>query len=134
MGDNASPRITSVARRLQDALTKGDVSAATALFSSEAVFEDRTLRTQIVTRSAIERYIGRAASQVPYGTGEKIRHIVGGDLGGGYEWISATGGDHGVIALELDVAGLITRASVLYDGRKFTRADRTRLAALALEA
>lgn len=134
VGDNASPRITDVVRRLQDALTKGDAAAAAALFSSEAVFEDRTWRTQIVTRSAIERYMGRAITQMPYAKGSRIRHIVGGDLGGGYEWLSTTGLDHGVMALELDSAGLITRASVLYDGRKFTPADRTRLAALAIES
>lgn len=134
VGEHASTRITGVVRRLQDALAKGDAATTSALFSSEAVLEDRTLRTQIVTRSAIDRYLARAANQVPYASGARIRHIVGGDFGGGYEWVSASGGDHGVIALELDGAGLITRASVLYDGRKFTRADRARLVALALES
>ena len=36
------------------------------------MFEDRTLRTQIVARSAIERYLARAAAQVPYVKGATI--------------------------------------------------------------
>ena len=135
VGNHASARIGGVAQRLQDALARGDASAASALFSSEAMLEDRTLRIQIVTRSAIERYLSRAATHVPYATGARIRHVVGGDKGGGYEWTSTNAQvDHGVIALELDDAGLITRASVLYDGRGLAPADRSMLAALALES
>jgi len=37
----------------------------------------------------IERYLGRAFSKLPAGAGSSLLHVVGGDMGGGYEWQAA---------------------------------------------
>jgi hypothetical protein len=134
VGEHASGRISDVVRRLHNALSRNDATSAASLFSYESMLEDRTMRTQITGRAAIDRYLTRAAPQVPYGSGARVRHIVGGDLGGGYEWISSTSqATHGLTALELNAAGQITRASTLYDGRLLPTSERGKLAVLALE-
>jgi ketosteroid isomerase-like protein len=66
-----------------------DAKTAAALFSSDAVYEDMTLRTQILGRLAIERYLRRALDKLPAGTGSSMLHVVGGDMGGGFEWRTA---------------------------------------------
>jgi hypothetical protein len=133
-GDNASARIRDVATKLQTALSAGAVESAAALFSDGAIMEDRTLRTQIVGRTAITRYWSRVAGQVPYGLRSKLRHIVGGDRGGGAEWIAGSPiALSGITALELDVSGKITHASILYDGRLMPPEALKTLATLSLE-
>ena len=134
VGEHASGRISDVVRRLHHALSRNDATSAASLFSYESMLEDRTMRTQIVGREAIDRYLARAAAQLPYGSGTRVRHIVGGDLGGGYEWISSSSkATHGLTALELNAAGHITRASIIYDGRPIPISERVKLAVLALE-
>jgi len=51
---NASSKIRAAANRLQAAFGGNDAKAAAALFTSDAVYEDMTLRTQILGRLAIE--------------------------------------------------------------------------------
>ena len=134
VGEHASDRISDVVHRLHNALSRNDATSSASLFSYESMLEDRTMRTQIVGRAAIDRYLARAAALLPYGSGARVRHIVGGDLGGGYEWISITSkATHGLTALELNAAGQITRASTIYDGRLLPISERVKLAMLALE-
>jgi hypothetical protein len=133
--EHASGCISDVVRRLHNALSRNDATSVASLFSYESMLEDRTMRTQIVGRAAIDRYLARAAAQVPYGFGARVRHIVGGDRGGGYEWISSISqATHGLTALELNAAGQITRASTIYDGRLLPTSERVKLAVLALES
>jgi hypothetical protein len=83
--DNASARIRDVASKLHAAFARNDSKSAASFFSNDAVYEDMTLRTQILGRLAIERYLGRALVKLPAGGGSSLRHVVGGDMGGGYE-------------------------------------------------
>ena len=127
----ASVKIQRAARRLQDAFSAGDAAAAIDIFAYDAVYEDMALRTQVLGRAAIGRYLKRILTEAPYGSGSGLRHVVGGDYGGGFEWAAAPHSalKFGVTALELDARGSITRLTVVYDGRAL---DRRRLDELTL--
>ncbi len=133
--DNASGRIRDVATKLQAALSTGNAKEAAALFSYEAIFEDRTLRSEIVGQAAIERYLSRSVASLPYGASSSLRHVVGGDLGGGFEWIAGSVFPQvkGVTSLELNAAGKITRATSVYDGRQIPSDGLKNLATVSLE-
>ena len=108
-----------------------------ALFSSDAVYEDMTLRTQILGRPAIERYLGRALAKLPAGTGSLMLHVVGGDMGGGFEWQTApayrTTVRHGITAIALDAQGQVSRLTTLWDGAMLPLDEAKALAALSIE-
>jgi hypothetical protein len=135
VADNASIKFRNVCAKLQSALSRGDASAAAALFSSVVVFEDRTLHAEILGEAAIERYLVRILPRAPFGTGSTLRHVVGGERGGGFEWIGGPSSKQlaGVTALELDDDGKITRLTTVYDGRQLSRATLEELASLSLE-
>ena len=119
---NATGRIADTAKRLQAAFTASDAKAAAALFSNDAVYEDMALHSQVLGRLAIERYLGRALGKVPYSTGASVAHVVGADMGGGYEWHAGAGFPQrrGNTAIELDKQGQITRLTVVYDSGLLT--------------
>jgi hypothetical protein len=48
VADNTSARIREVATKLHAALASNDSRSAASLFSTDAVYEDMTLRTQVV--------------------------------------------------------------------------------------
>jgi hypothetical protein len=118
---NAAGRIADTAKALQAAFSAGDARAAAALFSMDAVYEDMALHSQVLGRLAIERYLARALPKVPYGGSASLAHVVGGDLGGGYEWRAARGFPQrrGNTAIELDKQGKISRLTVVYDSGLF---------------
>ena len=66
---------------------------------------------------------------MPYGRASRLRHVVGGSHGGGFEWTAGpdAGDLVGITALELDADGLITRITSVYDSRQL---DPGRKAAL----
>ena len=132
---NAVGRIADTARALQAAFSAGDAKAATALFSNDAVYEDMALHTQVLGRLQIERYLSRALPKVPYGGTASVAHVVGGDLGGGYEWHAAQGFPQrrGNTAIELDKQGKISRLTVVYDSGLFTGDAYRQLVQLAAE-
>ena len=70
---NASPLARGVASRLQSAFASGDATAATELFSFDAVFEDTAAHTRIRGQLQIGRYLTRALPLVPYGPGRDRR-------------------------------------------------------------
>jgi hypothetical protein len=117
VGEQASPPMRQVAGRLTDALRTGDAATAAKLFSYDAVYVDQGLRLHIEGRNAIARYLERAITSVPYGKGSALRHVLGGDKGGGYEWIAAQGGpvDHGITALILAPSYEITKLITVWD-------------------
>lgn len=131
----ASGRIAETAGKLQAAFTAGDAKAAAAMFSNDAVYEDMALHGQLLGRLVIGRYLGRALGKLPYGQGAGLAHVVGGDLGGGYEWRAAPGfpQHRGNTALELDRSGQITRLTVVYDSSLFADAQYHDLVLLAAE-
>lgn len=135
--NNASARLVSTASKLQAACTSGDAKAAAALLSSDAVYEDMTLRLQIQGKLAIERYLARALPKLPAGAGSTLLHAVGNDLGGGYEWQTAPAYRktvrRGLTAVSLDAEGKVSRLTTVWDGAMISDTDLKALATLALE-
>jgi len=135
--DNAAPTIRAAAGKLQAALAGNDAKGAAALFSSDAVYEDMTLRAQVLGRLAIERYLGRAVAKLPAGAGSSLLHVVGGDMGGGYEWQAAPAYRaslrRGISAITLDQDGKITRLTTVWDGAMIPDADIKALILLSLD-
>lgn len=135
VGNHASPRLTKTAAALAAALATGDQQDIAALFSADAVVEDLSLHTEVVGVQSVSTYLARAAATLPYGAGATIRHSVGGDSGGGYEWIN-TGGQvpRGVSPVTLDRHGLITRLTSIWDGSLVTSDWLQKSAALTTES
>jgi hypothetical protein len=132
---NATGTIHDVAAVLDKAFAAGDAKTAAAMFSYDGVFEDMALHTQILGRLAIERYLSRALGSVPYGTGAALAHVVGNDLGGGYEWRAAASWPlkRGNTALALDKDGKISRLTIVYDSGLLPDAQYRALIALAAD-
>jgi hypothetical protein len=134
---NTAPQMTSVANQLQSAFAAADATAATALFSFDAVVEDMAAHTRVQGQLQIQRYFSRALTVVPYGSGASVAHVVGGSLGGGYEWTasaSAAPMRRGNTALELDPTGKISRFTAIYDSGLLTTSAYQSLVLLAAEA
>jgi hypothetical protein len=132
---NATGRIADVSRKLEQAFASGDAASAAALFSLDATYEDMAMHSQILGRLAIQRYLTRFLPKAPYGPGASVAHVVGSDLGGGYEWKAAPSFPmrRGNTAIALDEHGLITRLTVVYDSSLFSDADYHAMAALSAE-
>jgi len=132
---NATGRIADVVQTVQGAFSARDARGAALQFSNDAVFEDMALHTQIHGKLAIERYLYRALGQVPYGGSASVAHVVGGDLGGGYEWRAAEGFPQrrGNTAIELDKQGKVSRLTVIYDAGLFPDERYHQLVQLAAE-
>ena len=122
----AAPELVAAATALHAAFTADDPGAATALLHTDVVLEDMTLRTRLVGRIETLGYLSRVLAEVPYGRGSRMRHVVGGRRGGGFEW-TAVDGLAGITAIELDPDGLITRVTSVYDGRQVPIERRTGL-------
>ena len=135
VGESASREIRHVSQELQKALAAGDAAVAADWFAYDAVYGDIGLRTQILGRAAIERYLQRALPKLPHGRGSKLRHVLGGDTGGGFEWSASSSRDvkFGLIALELDAAVKIPQLTTVYDSRALGREDREVLLSLSSE-
>jgi len=122
---------------LQAALAGNDATRAAALFSSDAAYEDMTLRAQVLGRLTIERYLGRALSKLPAGAGSSLLHVVGGEMGSGYEWQAVpayrASVQRGSSAITLDQDGKITRLTTVWDGAMIPDADIKALMPLALD-
>jgi hypothetical protein len=133
---SAAPPVRKTALALQQAFASGDAEAAAALFTYDAVYEDAALRTQILGRAAIERYLKRILPAAPYGRGSRVRHVVGSTSGGGFEWYASPESKvrAGITALELDPSGKILRLTTVYDSRPLGREKRAALIALASDA
>ncbi|MEU9335558.1 nuclear transport factor 2 family protein [Streptomyces sp. NPDC048290] len=134
-GENAAPALRRTAHALAAALASGDVDAAVALFGADGVFEDMVLHTKVTGPIALRAYLTRALPSLPYGPGTRVRHVVGGALGGGYEWTRATGPvRRGATALELDPDGRITHLTAVWDGSLVPEAELNRLQSLTIES
>ena len=130
--DGASAKIKNVAQKLATAFAAGDAGTADALFSNDAIYADRALRTVILGKLAIGKYLARVLATVPYGKGAKLVHVVGSDQGGGYEWTNADGSvKRGIVAIDLNAAGQIERLNTTWDNGVMSDAD---LQALVLQS
>jgi hypothetical protein len=130
----ASAKIKDAAQKLSAAFAAGDAKAADALFSNDAIYADRALRTVILGKQAIGKYLTRVLATVPYGKGAKLVHIVGSDQGGGYEWVNADGSvKRGIIAIDLNSTGQIERLNTTWDNGVMSDADLQALVLLSIE-
>ena len=129
----AAPELVTVATGLQRALGAADASAAAGFLHTDVVLEDMALRTQVVGRIEATRYLDRALGRLPYGRSSRLRHVVGGRAGGGFEWTAGPecGALVGISALELDPDGLVTRVTSVYDSRQLAVDHRTALVSAA---
>jgi hypothetical protein len=132
--DGASPKIKDTAQKLSAAFAAADGAAAAALFSSDAVYADRALRSRILGKLSIEKYLNRLLAKVPYGADAKLVHVVGSDQGGGYEWTNENSSvRRGVIAIDLNSAGQIERLDTTWDNGVMSDADLQTLVPLSVE-
>ncbi|OCI90906.1 hypothetical protein A6U85_25350 [Agrobacterium sp. 13-626] len=125
---SAELEMAHACKRLHAALVNADTPLA-SLFAYDAVYEDMAARVQLIGRSTIAGFLDRVLEIAPFGPGAKLRHIVGGKTGGGYEWTGAakSGVPRGVTALELDETGRISRLTTVYDSVRFGEANTRRL-------
>lgn len=133
LGATEQGTVGDVAAELQAALGAGEVTRAASLFDEDAVLTDLALRTSIVGRSAIERYLARTSGRLPYAAGSRLRHVLGRDRAGGYEWHGAPGTavHAGITTLILHGGGLIEDATTVYDSVELDPVTRDALIAAA---
>jgi hypothetical protein len=132
--DGASAKIKDVSQKLATAFAAGDAAAADAMFTNDAVFLDRALRARVLGKQAIGKYLGRVLATAPYGKGAKLRHVVGSDQGGGYEWTNdGSSVKRGIVAIELNGAGQIERLDMTWDNGVMSDADLQALVLLSME-
>jgi ketosteroid isomerase-like protein len=132
-GENASAKMQETARKLAAAFAGANAKEAAAMFSYDAVYEDMALRARVAGLAAIERYLGRTLAKLPYGVGAAVRHVVGSDQGGGYEWTAPGAVKRGIIALELGPDGKITRLRATWDNAMMSDAELKNLVLLSVE-
>jgi hypothetical protein len=130
--EGASARVKEVSQKLASAFAAGDAAAAAALFTNDAVYLDRALRVRILGKQAIGKYLTRVLATTPYGKGSRLMHVVGSDRGGGFEWTNDGGAaKRGIVAIDLNNAGLIVRLDTTWDNSIMSDAD---LKALVLQS
>jgi hypothetical protein len=127
--------IGNAANQLHAALSMGNSTAATELFTYDAVLIDQSTRTRIEGALAIGRYLQRALPALPYGIGATVRHVVGAARGGAYEWVGGPGAAarDGIIALHLDHHGKITQLTTVWDASRTSNATMKALVGLSIE-
>jgi hypothetical protein len=125
----AAPELVTAATALQRAFSAADASAAADLLHTDVVFEEMSLRAQLIGRIETSRYLDRVLAGVPYGRSSQLRHVVGGSHGGGFEWTAAAHAASlvGITALELDADGLITKVTSVYDSRQLDAGHKAAL-------
>lgn len=126
----AAPELVEVATAVQQGFAAADPTAVAARLHADVLFEDMSLRAQLVGRTETMRYLARILDGVPYGKASRLRHVVGGAAGGGFEWSSADG-LAGITALEVDGDGLVTRVTSVYDSRQLAPERRAALVVVA---
>lgn len=131
--DNAAPAFAALATDLQKGLSDSNIEAIGRYLSYDVIYEDFALRTQILGKAATERYLVRIGSRAPFAKGADLVHVVGGNYGGGFEWRSADGHVRGVMVIELDDTGLISRITTTYDGRLLPAETRNALISLSAD-
>ncbi len=129
----AAPALVTVATDLQQALAAGDATAVGDRLHTDVVVVDMALRSHVLGRLEAVAYLDRVLGTVPYGRGSTLRHVVGGEHGGGFEWTA--GADHdglkGITAIELDDDGLVTTMTSVYDSRQLAPERKAALIAAA---
>jgi limonene-1,2-epoxide hydrolase len=119
IGVAAAPIMQEVVTGLAEAFRTADFDAAAGFFAPDGVFEDYPSHLMIHGSESIGAFFANAGTLLPFiGEDIRVRHMVGGALGGGYEWTNFTLFPTGVSAIELDPWGKITRLSSMWDGAR----------------
>jgi hypothetical protein len=133
-GDSAAPVMNQIAGELSADFAENNSEQAAILFAPDAVLEDLTLHTTVVGRQSIASYLARALPSLPYGQGVRLRHIVGGAAGGGYEWTNThSPAPRGVTTIKLNSRGQIVQLISIWDGSLVTQAWLTQEMSLTIE-
>jgi hypothetical protein len=132
-GENASPAMMAAAKQLNNLFVKGDADAAADMFINDGVFEDMTMHCQIQGLPALKKFLSRAITKLPYGAGSSTPlHVVGSDQGGPADGFKpALKG--GIVALELNTVGKISRFTTVWDGSTISDAKMSELMQLLIE-
>jgi hypothetical protein len=134
VGEVAPDRVKQVAASLNRALAARDAAGAAALFAPDAVFTDLPAHVRVTGPRDIAAFLGKAQDTLPYlGHGAEVRHVVGSDAGGGYEWTANGDVPRGVNVLKLDGQGLITSFESVWDGSRVDDDALLRLAKAAIQ-
>jgi len=141
---NASPDFYQFVRGLNRAQSSGRVDDLVRLFADDALLIHPLLSKtdgaygpfntgiQIRGRRAVARFFKATLEALPDGLGSSLIHVVGGSVGGAFEWRSggitahqgiARNGLLGVTAIDL-YGGLIKRISVKFDTLQMTAQQR----------
>ncbi|MEU6603089.1 hypothetical protein [Streptomyces flaveolus] len=135
VGGTSSVVMRHLVRDLSGALSRGDGTAAARLFSPDAVFEDAPAHIRIEGSRSIGTYLTDTVGLLPYtGVGTAIRHVLGNQLGGGFEFTASQGPvPRGIVGLELDRWQKISRLTAMWDGSLMDDATLLSLAERAIE-
>ena len=115
-------------------MAANDAAGAAARFAPDATFVDLTAHLRITGPRHITAFLTGAQGVLPYmGSRVEVRHVVGSDVGGGYEWKANGVVPRGVNVLELDGQGLITSFESMWDGSRLDDDGLLRLARAAIE-
>lgn len=132
--DVAPAVITEVSHVLSAALARHDVDGVVALLAIDVVWEDMTLHAQVLGRLAVARYLDRTGGGLPYAQQVRVAHVLGHGSGGGYEWRAPDAQvPVGIVALELDERGLVTRLTTVWDGSRLPDDRIRQMAAWTVE-
>jgi ketosteroid isomerase-like protein len=134
VGEVASDQVKQAAQSLNRALAAHDAAGAAALFAPDATFTDLTAHVRVAGPRDITSFLDKAQGTLPYlGHGVEVRHVVGSDAGGGYEWTARGVVPRGVNVLTLDGQGLITSFESVWDGSRVDDDALLRLAKAAIQ-
>lgn len=132
VGEVASTRLQQVVASLNHALAAADLTATAALFAPDATFVDLPGHVRVAGPRHVAGFLTAAQGALPYlGHGVEVRHVLGADAGGGYEWTATGTVKRGINVLMLDEQGLITSFESMWDG---SQVDDDTLLALAKAA
>ena len=111
-----APALGVAVEALMSAVGSGDAARLDGLLAFDATLEDYALRTTIRGRAAVGRYLKRASGRLPY-QGASVRHVVGSEQGGGFEWAGGpTAVPRGAATITLDDEGKIGSVAFCWDG------------------
>jgi hypothetical protein len=131
--EQVSPALKRVVAALSDKLNRGNGRGVSELFDEAGVLQDLTLHTEVVGPQSIAQFLDSAPG-LPYGRRARVRHVVGGDFGGGFEWTNDSGFvPRGISAIELNSEAKIIRLSSIWDGSLVSREWLTRRMARTIE-
>ncbi|MDH6221906.1 hypothetical protein [Streptomyces pseudovenezuelae] len=129
------PRLlTRTLTALHDALTAAEADAVARLFTTEGIYEDRTLHLSVAGPLAIRRSLADVLRMLPCTQQTSVRHTVGSEQGGALERSNPGAQvDRDIIAVELDHQGSIQRLTTVCDGSFVSDADIRRMLATTIE-